>query len=266
MKSIDADGLKRIQLGILDHVATVCASNNIRFFLCGGTLLGAVRHRGYIPWDDDIDIALMRDDYEKLISILRREENIYKVYSCRTDKQFPYRCAKLYDSRTVLHEEADLELFCENGVYVDMFPIDSVPQHRVTQMIYYLFIYIFIWMHTLKVVSVAPNRSLYKNVVLKISKFLLKSITLNQLARLIDNLAKVKFRSCFCGRVAMGYGLKQIVPCSVYALSRNMRFENKEYPVPVGYHRLLSQVYGGDYMQLPPVSQRRTHRFTAYWK
>lgn len=265
MKNIGADELKRIQLDILDHIAAVCASNNIRFFLCGGTLLGAVRHSGYIPWDDDIDIALMRDDYEKLISILRRGEGIYKVYSCRTDKQFPYRCAKLYDSRTVLHEEADLGLFGENGVYVDIFPIDSVPQHRVAQKLYYLFIYIFICMHTLKVVSVTPTRSLYKNIILKISKFLLKCTTLNQLARLIDNLARVKFSSCFCGRVAMGYGLRQIVPCAVYASSRGMRFENKEYPVPAGYHRLLSQVYG-DYMQLPPAAQRRTHHFTAYWK
>ena len=85
MQQINIDELKTIQLSILDYIHTFCMKNNIRYSLCGGTLIGAVRHKGYIPWDDDIDIIMPRPDYMKFIKLYNNRKSVYKVNSLETD-------------------------------------------------------------------------------------------------------------------------------------------------------------------------------------
>ena len=79
MRAINSDELKSIQLDLLQKTVDFCENSGLRYFLCGGTLIGAIRHKGYIPWDDDIDIAMPRPDYEKFIRIFNRPQNYYQV-------------------------------------------------------------------------------------------------------------------------------------------------------------------------------------------
>ena len=90
MRIITSEELRKIQLDLLQKTADFCESNGLRYFLCGGTLIGAVRHKGYIPWDDDIDIAMPRSDYEKFISIFNRPQNYYQVMSFETNPDYAY--------------------------------------------------------------------------------------------------------------------------------------------------------------------------------
>ena len=103
MRKIDINELKRIEINILDYVADFCNKNGITYYLDGGTLLGAIRHKGFIPWDDDIDIAMPRKDYDRFVHMCL-DDSRYKILSYETDEKYIYSFAKVVDSYTKLKE------------------------------------------------------------------------------------------------------------------------------------------------------------------
>lgn len=124
-KEIMLEELREIQLQMMDKIHEFCESHNIRYSLGGGTLLGAVRHKGYIPWDDDIDIMLPRPDYDRFI---REFEGAYKdlnIQHLGNDDTCCIPFAKVYDNRTVLIEKHQ-----RSGVYIDVFPVDGLPEEQ----------------------------------------------------------------------------------------------------------------------------------------
>lgn len=118
----DLKEIMSIELNLMKRIHDFCVQNDIRYFLWGGSLLGAIRHNGFIPWDDDIDIAMSRKDYEKFIKMFGNE--IDGVYSCTNNRNFPYSFAKAYDKRTKKIEPIYLKKELDIGVDVDIFPID----------------------------------------------------------------------------------------------------------------------------------------------
>lgn len=107
--------LKEIQLGILRKVDELCKAHHLKYFMSDGTLLGAVRHKGYIPWDDDLDIWMPRKDYEKLEQIMNQEDSCYKVVNHKNTKGYIYAFGKAVDTRTILKE--NIEVNCPMGIY-----------------------------------------------------------------------------------------------------------------------------------------------------
>ena len=123
------DELKRIELNIMEKVHEFCEENNIRYVLALGTLLGAVRHNGFIPWDDDIDLYIPRDEYERFIATFPEwgRKNHLEICGLHTKANlYPRDMIKVYDTRTVLKEE-NYKNQCHLGVFVDLWPLDKVP-------------------------------------------------------------------------------------------------------------------------------------------
>lgn len=125
MKEISSVALRKIEFDILCDVADFCHQNNIRYYLCGGTLLGCIRHHGFIPWDDDIDIIMPRPDYIRFHSLYNQRQSHYRVHSLLTDSQWYSTFAEVEDNRTIkVYQGFKKESL---GVSIDIFPIDGSP-------------------------------------------------------------------------------------------------------------------------------------------
>ena len=118
--------LHLILLELLEYVDSICKQNNLQYLLIGGTALGARRHRGFIPWDDDIDIGLPREDYEKLLGILKSRNDGYSVQDETNEDNYFCPFAKLRKNGTIFCEKISQGLYKNNGIYIDIFPIDTM--------------------------------------------------------------------------------------------------------------------------------------------
>ena len=260
MKVINFDELKSIQLDLLQKTVDFCENNNLRYFLCGGTLIGAIRHKGYIPWDDDIDIAMPRPDYDKFMKTFNQSGNYYQVVNPDINPKYEYCFTKVFDNRTVLKElHYPGDTF---GVYIDIFPADGV--NGASQ------IYKIMLLRKLLNTKRANyyHRTLFKKLINTIGKILLLPFSAHQIACWMDKeCRKYIFGSVpKAGVIANPFGPGEMVDKSVFDSDIYQDFEGHRYRVPVGYDIWLRSVYG-DYMQLPPEEHRVTHHtFEAWWK
>ena len=267
MKNItDIQELKNIQLDILKYVDNFCQLHKITYFMCGGTLIGAVRHKGFIPWDDDIDIMMKRDDYERFIELFSKEKSYYKVYSHHIQKKYPHAYAKVADDRTVLLNNINGAI--EMGVNIDVFPIDDLPDNE--KIIKNLFEKSFSLNRklSLKQIKISTNRSIIKNIILLIGRFIYSFTKVHKvIVSLNENATKYRGSNGMkCADLVAGFGYKEIQDRSNLSKAIKMKFEDTEFMAPIGYDKYLRGMYG-DYMTLPPKEKRTSHHdFSAYWK
>ena len=260
MKEIYLDELKAIQLDLLRKTAEFCEKNDITYYLCGGTLLGAVRHQGYIPWDDDIDISMPRPDYDRFISLFNQPDNYYKVIDMYHDKKYGFPFAKVHDTRTFIDE---LQYAKDHfGVYIDIFPIDGVGEdEQVFRILRWRKL-----LHTKK--ANYYQRTISKKIINTFGKLVLLPFSAHQILKMMDKEArKYPYGSTpRAGIIINPYGTREIVNKSIFDKTIFMKFEDREYKVPENYDAWLSSIYG-DYMQFPPVERRISpHVFKAWWK
>jgi lipopolysaccharide cholinephosphotransferase len=123
MTEADALKVKEIQLNLLERLQTYCDEHKVNYFLTGGTCIGAIRHQGFIPWDDDIDISMMREDYERFIREFNASSKDVRCHSCIDSSSYPFPFSKIADDKTLIREDTD-DLDFEIGIHVDLFPID----------------------------------------------------------------------------------------------------------------------------------------------
>lgn len=268
MKEIVGDELKHVQLDILKHVDGFCRKHSIRYFMSGGSLIGAIRHKGFIPWDDDIDIMMLRPDYEKFIAeYSEKDSSYYRVHSSRLDKHFTLPYAKVDNSKTVLIEHIEHPLSI--GVNIDVFPIDIIPQDKEEQKRIFNNFMKQMMLFSLKQVSLNKDRTFFKNVFLFFSHIFLKPLSLSTIVSRIEKNAMRYINEespKYCGVAVWGYGIREVNLLSNYSTALEAPFEDMVVTIPVGYDNYLRGVYG-DYMQLPPEEKRVTHHdFEAYWK
>ena len=129
-KKLTVDDARKVELGILKYIDSVCRSNNIPYCLDYGTLLGAIRHKGFIPWDDDIDISMKRDDYERFVELMQSNTpSQYRLLTDKTCEGYYYEYGKMVDTSTRL-VETDIMEIPEMGVWVDIFPKDNISLHH----------------------------------------------------------------------------------------------------------------------------------------
>jgi lipopolysaccharide cholinephosphotransferase len=256
--------LRTRQVRILDTIVEHCRRHGLTVYLCAGSLLGAVRHQGFIPWDDDIDIMLPRPDYERLCASFATTGTSKRmsIRSLATDSTYQLPFAKVCDDTTVLDVESDV--VSGIGIYVDVFPVDgwlpSGPRRRAQRAALLALQKLF----KIKHLSVTPSRSRLKNTVLSAGKALLAALSAREIARAMTWVAR---RAAFADSADGGvivWGYREVVPVRSYGTAQQVDFEGRQVPAPADTHDVLERIYG-DYMTLPPENKRVTHhRFTAY--
>lgn len=266
-KEISLEELKELQMDILSAIDDYCNENNIRYSMACGTLLGAVRHKGYIPWDDDIDIYMPRDDYNRFVETfpsLYREK--YKLTSLERSPEWDKPYAKAYDDRNVMLEDAIQKEII--GVNIDVFPVDEVPDDEKEWIKYNkkrmrqqkLFI--------LKFVRFNSKRTVVKNLTLLLFKIATCSCSSRKWAQYLDKLCRqfngVGYNSYF--ECCSGRTQRHPFPKKLFDDLAYMKFEDREFKAFVDADCYLKNGFG-DYMKLPPVEKRVAHHYyKAYWK
>ena len=250
---------------MLQKIDSVCRENGIQYFLSGGTAIGAVREKGFIPWDDDLDIMLPRKDYEKLIGILEKEKDgNYKVFSLN-DKSWnrPYSC--YVDERTVgKHELVD---YSHLGVTLDILPIDGMPSSAEIVTKYYkrLRIIYALYYSSLKINYGKEERLI---PLKKAVSLLTKRIGAHRLCVKINEISKrISYEEAdFVGcSVLIHFMEKEWFKKEWFKEQLYVPFEDGIFPVMCGYDEYLTALYG-DYMKRPEQEGDPDHHTKYYWK
>lgn len=268
MKDLSLDEVKQLEFELLKIYRDFCEKNNLYYTLAGGTLLGAIRHKGFIPWDDDIDVMMPRPDYDRLLNGTDIDTSMLpdyvRIISWKEGNLcFPF--IKMVDMRTQIDLEFYDDKICDNHIWIDIFALDGNPED----------------MESLKELY-DKSQKLRKKVFLKIAdgkkvqgklKSVVKSAAIygsrkiqpiNSLCYEIDNNAKKYDFECspFIGGVLWGYGIREKIHREPYMVPCKVEFEGEQFNAPSNYDEYLSNIHG-DYMQLPPESARITHGVKA---
>jgi len=267
-KEIQIEELKKIQLDILLSIHDFCKENHIQYSLADGSLLGAIRHQGYIPWDDDIDICLLRSDYERLIELFPQ---LYRgriaIISLERDEQWACPFAKAYRVNTTFQEES-LNNKRQIGIGIDVFPLDEVPDEDKEWKSYNRKRKLLVSLLILKWMKWRRGRSLLKNMIALASKFFLFPFSFRQIAVWIDRYSQKNNSKGYnyLYDKCMGMMIKNRFEKSAFSKTKEAIFEGHHVMIMEGYDNCLSNFYG-NYMQLPPENKRISHHaFKAYWK
>lgn len=266
---INVPELKKIQLDILKAVDEFCKKNGIEYFLFVGTLLGAVRHKGYIPWDDDIDICMKRKDYDRFFELFNadRNDSLFAM-DFKNTPDYYLVFGKVINTATVIDEYNNFEK--KIGIYIDVFPLDDLPTNLTKVHLLDLRLMPYRKMVLLKTIRATNMRKWYKNALLKVGEFLLRAISLHWILRRITKLSTMYNEKTDCENIAdiavFTYGYKELFPKRYFEGNSELEFEGLKFKGPIDYEKVLKTLYG-DYMQLPPKEKRVSHhRYEAYWK
>ena len=256
-----SERLKSIQRELLRCFIEVCQSEGLRWYLLGGTALGAVRHGGFIPWDDDIDVGLPRKDYEAFLSVAQKYlPPSYFLQCLATEKNCPFNFAKLRDSGTTFIEASAQNIAMNHGVYIDIFPLDGYLPHKYQK-------------RAAKYKRMLLARRIEAAFSLPKKKVKLKHILFTALSYVVypgwrgalkkrERLFQ-KYDYDLCDTVAnycCAWAEKEIMPKAWFGKGVEGNFDGIPVVLPEQTHQYLSQLYG-DYMMPPPPEKRQGHHY-----
>lgn len=261
-RSLTTREVQLLELEILKAFDAFAKKHSIPYHLAYGTLLGAVRHKGFIPWDDDIDVLVPRPEYERLLDLLESEGlgKRFTVASPRNrSKTYPYPYAKLLLNNTIVYEPKLDSKFSRSSIWIDIFPLDGLPERKTNRaMTFFLALALKNLLYTAIVSS--------KNVsgIQKLAVLLLGPITrMVGIRRWVDWIERFATRYSYAdaslaANLAVTVGSKEAIAKGIISKTITLEFEEHPFPAPKHYDEYLTQLYGA-YMELPPVEQRTTH-------
>jgi lipopolysaccharide cholinephosphotransferase len=258
---------------ILREFIKICKENNLVYYCCGGTAIGAIRHHGIIPWDDDIDVFMPQPDYDRFIQITTsRDMGNYEVLVPRVDTSCPNCMTKMCNRRTTLLEFADIPFI--QGLFIDIFPIDGAPDNvEEARKMEYCFRKLKFQLDAIsahysfiRYVSLLKKRKEWGKFVWKTIGFLFRKFYRQHL---LNKMKEIRYRypyenSSIVAVYTGSYGPKEVFPKAWLDGIETFCFEGLKVNLPKGYDEYLRQYYG-DYMQLPPEEKRIGHHQKAYF-
>lgn len=235
--------LQKKELEILLEIDHLCKKHHLTYYLIGGSALGSLRHEGFIPWDDDIDLAMPRRDYQRFLEIGSKEfPDTYFVQTYKTQPDFPYPFAKVNLNNTTFLESRLQKLNIHHGVFVDVFPLDGVPKRQVWRWAEFSLI----------------SRLRWAVIIRRLPFGLSTSITFWRCFAMDRIMSRVPLDSSKKWANIIG-GRREIMDRAVYGTPTLVNFEGHQLPVPNQCEAYLRNMYGSDYMTIPPVEERYDH-------
>ena len=268
----DAIVWKKKLLEILEFFVDFCNKNGLKYYCCGGTALGAVRHQGFIPWDDDIDVIMPRPDYAKSIKLWQDHNNDrFEFITCDNTKRYIYTFGKLCLKDTTLIE-IETQPYIE-GLYIDVFAADGcssdieafkkdMDAYRNLEIKLETVSVPFDFMSRFKYVAKGYLHALRAMPYYFIKPFLSRNNVLREVEKIYNN--NQYCNSEYVVNYAGSYHYKERIRKEWLGEGRTAKFENIEVVIPSDYDSYLSHIYG-DYMKLPPREKQIGHHFAAYY-
>ena len=260
MKEVTPEECKQLQLNILINIAKFCEENGIKYSIAYGTLIGAIRHKGFIPWDDDIDIIMLREEYERFVALYHDD----KYQLIRGENMNNHLHVVISDLSTTLRFPNSLAntKFYKGGVWVDIFPVDKVPD--APQKYWRLMKRIWFFMRLQRMGEIKYPKSMlavrlahpflwpFRNIFGAIGEKMMYHSN-NRTSQTVANLS-------------LWYLRYPSFPLSYMNDFVDVEFEGHIFKAMKGYDGFLRGIYG-DYMQLPPEDEREPrHSYIAYWR
>lgn len=262
----DLQSLQDVQRTILNEFAAFCTKHEIPYQLYAGTLLGAVRHEGVIPWDDDIDVCMFRKDYERLLSVWKNNpQDSCFLQTYETDPEYMHTFARLRKNDTKLVQGVYEDVNMHNGIFIDIFPLDNVSpdtakgelQRMLSEILYKLKMF-----KIKKMCAVSKNKLVY---TFKMGvHYIIKPIsmqTLNKAHNAVQQMF-VDEETEYVGELGMSANKrifkKYIIRKEDLMSTTLATFGDNQHPIPVAYDAILTRYYG-EYMAYPPIKMQQPH-------
>lgn len=252
---LSIEEVKEKQLQLLERFANICDENKLRYYLCGGTLLGAIRHKGYIPWDDDIDVAMPMQDYLKFIEIAGEIKDVEAVNIYKYPNNYYNFFMRLVDKNTIM-KSWEYPFLMTSGVNIDIFPLMGLPKYSDDIMKFYnkmrklntKFIESFIECSGNNERILNRRQNIRNTIISMMEQYL------------FDECEKI-------GYILSKYKEIEIMDRNIYSEQIEVEFENRRFKAAKGYDEYLKILFGKNYMELPSENERfTTHNFRAFYR
>lgn len=250
--------LQKVQIMILKDFIKICEENNLTYFVYGGTLLGTIRHQGFIPWDDDIDVIMFRDEFEKLNKILETEINEkYHFVNVLNEETYHFTWGRLFLKNTILKEWWWEQVDYTPNIFIDVFILDNIPDNKIKRFIHMKSSFILNQL-TMYAFIKFDNDSKFKKIIQQTIHYLLKILPISSYSikkKCVNTYKKYQFEDCeqVCDFPAICqmpiYDKKDWLPL------KTAKYEDIYVNIPNNPDKILTRIYG-DYMKLPPKESR----------
>ncbi len=254
--------IQQIETYILKDFKKFCEENEIKYFLVAGTLLGAIRHKGFIPWDDDIDIGMLRTDFDRFINVCKTKldkEKYFLQVPETEEASADYGIARIRLNNTHITIESRKNVETHDGFFIEIFPYDNMPDNKLLAKIYGNAFAVLKRVYAIRKGYISNPRTLYAKLAVNFAKFLLLPFK-NATLELWLQKYPYKYFNKNVKQVSVlndGYAHEHHDYQNVSELSTAI-FEGEEFPIPKDYNKFLTEQYG-NYMQLPPKEEQVNH-------
>ena len=263
MSNIDL--LHQVDLDIVKDVVSLCEKHGLKYYMLGGTMLGAIRHGGFIPWDDDIDLGMVREDYERFLELSYKLPGRLKVVNYRNTPSYQYYITRVLDTETKVIEERIGNENKYTNASIDIFPIDGTPNNKLLRKIYFFRVLYHRALMSLCYKD-SIDRKRQRGTAEKALLWIMERLPIEKMTtpykqkEIIDRLLrKQKIDGAkYIGNIMGAYRTKEIVPAEFYGQGKMYSFEDIELRGMDMPDEYLTWTYG-DYRKLPPEDKRKTH-------